>query len=525
MIRSPSCGVLRTLSSSISHSCRAIAAPVTGQRFFSSESDESLKYDLVVVGGGPAGLSAAIRAKQLDSSLSVCILEKGSEIGAHILSGNIFEPRALDELLPDWREQKPGWAQTPVTHDDFVYLPTAKHAIKSPILPSAMSNDGNYIISLGDLCRWMSQKAEEEGVEVYPGFAVSEDPVIDDKGRMVGVRIRDQGIAKDGHHKPNYEPGVKIYGRQVILAEGARGSLSLATVNRYNLRAGRCPPKYSLGVKEVWQVDPKMSMPGHVTHTVGYPLDYFTYGGGFIYHMNNNLVHLGFVTGLGYTNTNRSPYMELQKYKTHSMLKELLDGGKCVGYGARVINTGGYQSLPSVSFPGGMLIGDAAGFLNAQKIKGTHTAMKTGMLAAEAAVADINDGAEEGHGVRNIHPAFKTGLFSGLGYGAFWLMSKGREPWTFKWSKDDAARTKKASKCREIEYPKADGNTGYRRGCRQLVKSKLTFELLDQLPLTGVDHEPDQPSHLKIKPGMEEVPKKFCVDAMLGNLWAVNPAD
>ena len=462
---------------------------------------------MVIVGGGPAGLSCAIRAKQLSPDLNVCVVEKGSEIGSHIISGNVFEPRALNELIPDWKE-KSSPLRVPVTEDEFFVLPNASSKIPIPhfLFPKELDNTGNYIISLGEFCKWLASEAESLGVEIYPGFAISE-PITDSSDRVVGVRTVDTGIAKDGSHKTSFAPGMDLLAKQVVLAEGARGSVTEQVIEKYNLRRDSCPPTYSLGLKEVWEIDPSKHRPGSVSHAVGFPIpDLSTYGGSFVYHMDRNLVHLGLVIGLDYKNPNLNTYQTFQNFKRHVWLQDLLGGGKCVSYGARVLNVGGFQALPKLAFPGGLIVGCSAGFLNLPKIKGSHTAMKSGMLAAESVVDAITSGThaspvesyesevkkswigEELYRVRNMKPAFKLGgMLGGLAYGGSVLKTfQGKEPWTMTWSGRDCDKTVPVRNAAQLTYEKSDG--------------VLTFDILENLTRTGVKHEHDQPSHLRVKP-------------------------
>ena len=460
---------------------------------------ERMEYDVVVVGAGPAGLAAAIRLKQLaaaaGSELGVCVIEKGSEVGAHILSGAVFEPRVLNELIPDWRERGAP-LNTPAGDDRFLYL-TKNRALRLPT-PPQMHNNGNYIISLGNLCRWLAKEAEELGIEIYPGFAAAE-VLYDEAGRVRGVATGDMGIGRDGEPTERYTPGVELIARETLFAEGCRGSLTKTLVERFHLREGCDPQTYAIGVKELWEVEPSRHQPGLVIHTIGWPLDSDTYGGSFIYHLEDCQVAVGFVIGLDYKNPFLNPFEEFQRFKTHPAIRDFFEGGRRICYGARALNEGGFQSIPLVDFPGGALIGAAAGFLNVPKIKGSHTAMKSGMVAAEtifARLAGESAGAvrdalqrswiwDELYRVRNIRPSFRLGLWGGLLYSALdTYVLRGRAPWTLHHHPDHATLTP-AKAARRIDYPRPDG--------------KISFDRLSSVFISNTNHEEDQPPHLRLR--------------------------
>jgi electron-transferring-flavoprotein dehydrogenase len=460
---------------------------------------ERMEYDVVIVGAGPSGLAAAIRLKQLaaaaETELAVCIVEKGSEIGAHILSGAVFEPRALNELLPDWRERGAPLL-TPATADRFLYL-TERRAVRLPT-PPQMHNRGNYIISLGNLCRWLAEQAEGLGIEIYPGFAAAE-VLYDDDGRVRGVATGDMGIGRDGEPTDRYTPGVELTARETLFAEGCRGSLTKTLIERFHLRDGCDPQTYGIGLKELWEVPPEQHHPGLVVHTVGWPLSANTYGGSFVYHLENNQIAVGFVIGLDYWNPFLNPFEEFQRFKTHPAIRPYFEGGRRISYGARAISEGGFQSIPRLDFPGGALIGDTAGFLNVPKIKGSHTAMKSGMVAAETVFARLNGdtGAEvrraiegswiwnELYRVRNIRPSFRLGLWGGLAYSALdTLMLRGGAPWTLHHHRDNESLVP-ASSAPRIDYPRPDG--------------KVSFDRLSSVFISNTNHEENQPPHLKLR--------------------------
>ncbi|MGH8752031.1 MAG: 4Fe-4S dicluster domain-containing protein, partial [Burkholderiales bacterium] len=464
---------------------------------------ESMQYDVVIVGAGPSGLAAAIRLKQLSAQqgfdVSVCVLEKGSEVGAHILSGAVLEPSALNELIPDWK-QRGAPLNAPVTQDRFMFL-TASKSFTLPT-PPQMNNHGNTIISLGNLCRWLGKQAEESGVEIYPGFAAAE-VLYGEDGSVQGVATGDMGVGRDGQPTDHYQAGIELHGKQTLFAEGCRGSLTKVLFEKFDLRKNVDAQTYGIGLKELWEVEPSRHQPGLVVHTIGWPLDARTYGGSFIYHLENKQVALGFVVGLDYQNPYLSPYDEFQRFKTHPAIRPTFENGRRIAYGARALSEGGFQSIPKLTFPGGLLIGDGAGFLNVAKIKGTHTAMKSGMIAAEAVFAHLQNKSEnpeigdyrarleqswvwdELYSVRNIRPAFRWGLAGGLVYAALdTYLLRGRAPWTLRHHADHT-QLKKAADCTPISYPKPDG--------------KITFDKLSSVFISNTNHEENQRCHLLLK--------------------------
>jgi len=462
-----------------------------------------MEYDVVIVGAGPAGLAAAIRLKQLSSDLAVCVIEKGSEVGAHILSGAVIDPRALTELLPNWQELDAP-LNVPVTEDRFMLLgETSAYRLPNALLPACFQNHGNYVISLGNVCRWLGQQAEGLGVEIFPGFPAAE-VLFDEGGSVRGVVTGDMGIGRDGKPTDAHQPGMELLAKYTLFAEGCRGHLGKQLQERYGLRDGVDPQVYGIGLKELWEIRPEQHNKGLVVHTAGWPLENDTYGGSFLYHMDDNLVSVGLVVGLSYSNPYLSPFEEFQRYKTHSAIRPFLEGGKRIAYGARAIAAGGLQALPKIVFPGGCLIGDNAGFLNAARIKGSHAAMKSGMLAAEAAAAALQAGRtgdeltaypeafrqswlyEELHRARNFKPLMSKGLLLGsLMFGIDQVVFRGRAPWTLRHRHADHEMLKTTSEAEPINYPKPDG--------------VLTFDRLSSVFISNTNHGEDQPAHLRLK--------------------------
>jgi len=467
---------------------------------------EAMAFDVLIVGGGPAGLAAAIRLKQLAAEsgreVTVCVIEKGAEIGAHILSGAVMDPRALNELFPDWKKRRAP-LDTPVAEDRFVFLKTkGSHRIPNSLLPDCFLNHGNYIVSLGLVCKWLAREAEALGVEIYPGFAGAE-VLYDKNGAVKGVATGDMGVGRDGKPTAAYQLGMDLHARYTLFAEGCRGHLGKQLEARFALRESRDPQVYGLGIKELWEVPAAKHVKGLVMHTAGWPLPADTYGGSWMYHYGDNLVSIGFVVGLNYSNPYLSPYEEFQRYKTHRDVRGFLEGGRRIAYGARAIAAGGVQALPKLVFPGGALIGDDAGFLNAARIKGSHAATKSGMLAAEAIDAALAEGrshdelcsypeAFEGswlrrelHKTRNFKPYMKRGLYLGaFMFGIEQKLLRGKTPWTLHHTADHTA-LRKASACKPIEYAKPDG--------------QLTFDRLSSVFLSNTNHDENQPCHLRLK--------------------------
>ncbi|MFI5411335.1 electron transfer flavoprotein-ubiquinone oxidoreductase [Kaistia sp. UC242_56] len=467
---------------------------------------EAMEFDVVIVGAGPAGLAAAIRLKQLDPDVTVVVVEKGSEVGAHILSGAVIDPIALDKLLPEWRQESDTPLKTPVVEDQFLFLgPAGSVRLPNFMMPPLMSNHGNYVVSLGNVCRWLAAKAEALGVEIYPGFAAAE-LLFDENGAVAGVATGDMGVGRDGEPGPNFQRGMELRGKYTLIGEGARGSLAKQLIGSFGLAEGREPQKYGLGIKELWQVDPKLHKPGLVQHSFGWPLDFSTGGGSFLYHLEDNQVVVGFVVHLNYKNPYLSPFEEFQRFKTHPAIAPVFAGGKRLSYGARAITEGGYQSVPKLVFPGGALIGCSAGFVNLPRIKGSHNAMLSGMEAAEnvaEALAAGRSGDEllgyeanwrkgpigrDLKTVRNVKPLWsKLGTLGGILAGGIdmWANTLGFTLFgTLKHGKPDFAATRPAAECKKIAYPKPDG--------------VLTFDRLSSVFLSNTNHEEDQPIHLKV---------------------------